>query len=394
MLDSGSKKVILFGCGIIGHEVLERLSADNVLCFCDNNKSLHGTTKWGKDIFSLEYIKNNYNGVVILICARIDKAYKIICQLDENEVYSYWCYPFIKNYIQDYPKEKLLELFYNKELMVKNRMMFYKYKISELENQLDYMKRHADIKKMKPATGDLRQRQLDTAELGGFICNVFDDVLHIKPFLIAGGLIGYVRHNGFIPWDDDLDFGLIREEYEQLYQYCLMNQDKDGMVVFKYRDIIERLNFTARNNFFSLAKFFYSCSENEECRAVKVDFFSFDYYAGNYSFDEYKRDAERIKINTNSFISEEEKIEYVRSEIKKNKYVVEKSNSIFFGFDNMESTLVYNKGSMMSEEILFPLNKVRYEGKEIWIPNKPEEFLSYEYKDIWEFPDDVGMQNH
>lgn len=51
MLDSGSKKIILFGCGIIGHEMLEKLGADNVLCFCDNNHSLHETTRWGKNIF-------------------------------------------------------------------------------------------------------------------------------------------------------------------------------------------------------------------------------------------------------------------------------------------------------------------------------------------------------
>lgn len=47
----------MFGCGIIGHEALERLGKDNVLCFCDNDISLHGTSRWGKDIVSLEYIK-------------------------------------------------------------------------------------------------------------------------------------------------------------------------------------------------------------------------------------------------------------------------------------------------------------------------------------------------
>ena len=60
MLDSASSKIILFGCGIMGHEVMKKLGEDNILCFCDNDQSLHGTTRWGKSIFSLEYIKNNY----------------------------------------------------------------------------------------------------------------------------------------------------------------------------------------------------------------------------------------------------------------------------------------------------------------------------------------------
>ena len=40
------------------------------------------------------------------------------------------------------------------------------------------------------------------------------DKLNLKYYLVCGTALGAVKYNGFIPWDDDIDVGLIREEYE------------------------------------------------------------------------------------------------------------------------------------------------------------------------------------
>ena len=97
---------------------------------------------------------------------------------------------------------------------------------------------------------------------------------HIKYSLACGSMLGAVRHKGYIPWDDDIDVYLMRDDYEKLISsfpkvyknvYELASLERDS----KYARAYAR----AYNN----KTIQYNGTREKEVRGIGIDVYGSDF---------------------------------------------------------------------------------------------------------------------
>lgn len=84
---------------------------------------------------------------------------------------------------------------------------------------------------------DIKEVQRLSVEILNEIATICEEK-GFQYFLIYGTLIGAVRHNGFIPWDDDLDIMMPRPDYDKLMDY--MKKEYKGKLELFTKEVNEK----------------------------------------------------------------------------------------------------------------------------------------------------------
>ena len=167
-----------------------------------------------------------------------------------------------------------------------DKRLFYLYK-----NNYETLKSFVDVRTLKKATGELREVQLKNLKFTKEIIYELEQQ-DIKPFMMSGTLLGAERHNGYIPWDDDMDFGVTRADLDKIISYA-----KNKYHVY-YQDINQysyikssqkRINILLKEHpnqpilliYPNIYKFIMGTSKKD---LVQMDIFPFDYYKEDYKF--------------------------------------------------------------------------------------------------------------
>ncbi len=123
---------------------------------------------------------------------------------------------------------------------------------------------------------NLKQIELDILAAFVDVCNR----LNLRYFLLHGTLLGAVRHKGFIPWDDDIDVGMMRSDYEiflregqmLLPNHLFVQTSATDPEYFLWFAKIRNVNTTFIEK---------STQKLSICHGVFIDLFPLDYYPEN-----------------------------------------------------------------------------------------------------------------
>lgn len=119
------------------------------------------------------------------------------------------------------------------------------------------------------------QKELEILEKIIEICNKYD----IKYTLCGGSLLGAVRHKGFIPWDDDIDISMKRDQYNKFLEIAEKEFEYPYFVqYYKTEKLYNRGHAQIRNSETTAILEFEATTEgkNNYNKGIFVDIFPLD----------------------------------------------------------------------------------------------------------------------
>lgn len=248
------------------------------------------------------------------------------------------------------------------------------------------------------------------------ICNKND----IKVCLIGGSALGAVRHKGFIPWDDDLDLGMTRDDYNK-FKTAFLNQNDE-----RYRLNAPNLTSKVRSRFPKILKNGtimreIADSKDTETQGIFVDIFIIDnvpnnkihrflkglicnaceFIAGQVQLvencDAWTKDFFKRSGTANYLVRMS--IGKIFSVISSHKWIGIIDKVIQYDDDNSKFCTVatgrkHYFGETMERELFFPFSKGEFCGRTVYLPSKCDAYLKNAYGDYMKIPPESDREHH
>ena len=219
---------------------------------------------------------------------------------------------------------------------------------------------------------------------------------NINYYMIFGTLLGAVRHKGYIPWDDDIDICMLREDYDKFMKKFNENQ---SIYRFSCYENDEKCTIPYGKVFDTSTLLYEPNLKYGRESSVFVDVFVLDNFPNNpnlakKSYKKYIRYKKfnNLQINRNFYEKQKEKYNFIRYPIHllfqlfPKRYFVKKNIKLYKKYINVDTGYISISGKILSKEVFNSTIKLEFEGNKFISPKNYDLVLKTIFGDYMKLP--------